>query len=187
MSRAQYTLHLDADSLVLNMSRSLEPFLQTNASVLLQVILHLPILYCFNSSLQSFFRNQFHLHLIISPQFQMRENYEITSAIYIVRNDHRGFCFLDYWRRLDSCLVNYTPYHSELWDHMFFKLLCEGFMLRELPRSKVTLSFPVSPIITPLANLIIPYFSLYQFQTTAMVRWWQLCCIWLSLVRASHP
>jgi hypothetical protein len=37
MSRAQYTLHLDADSLILNMSRSLEPFLQTNASVLLQV------------------------------------------------------------------------------------------------------------------------------------------------------
>jgi hypothetical protein len=30
---------------------------------------------------------------------QLRENYEVTSAIYIIKNDLKGHCFLDYWRR----------------------------------------------------------------------------------------
>lgn len=64
LQKSQYTLHIDADSMILDMSKSLEPFLQLNRSVLLQ----------------------------------MRENHEITSAIYIVRNDYRAFCFLQYWR-----------------------------------------------------------------------------------------
>lgn len=38
---------------------------------------------------------------------QMRENYEVTSAIYIIRNDHRAHCFLDYWRRYACELVRY--------------------------------------------------------------------------------
>ena len=62
----QYVMHLDADSLVLNMSTSIECIIKN-------------------------FRDK-------SLFLQMRENGEITSAIYIAKSDHRSLCFLQYWR-----------------------------------------------------------------------------------------
>jgi hypothetical protein len=62
MNTSQYTLFLDANSVTLNMSRSLEPFLLQDKSILLQ----------------------------------MQENFEISSAIYLLRNDFRAHCFLTY-------------------------------------------------------------------------------------------
>ena len=73
LQTAQWILHIDADSIALNMSR--------------------PI-----SSILPSYDNTQPFHSSHSIILQMRENGEITSGIYLVRNDLRAKCFLAYWR-----------------------------------------------------------------------------------------
>jgi len=68
LQTAQWILHIDADSIVLNMSR--------------------PI-----SSILPPYDNTVPFHSSHSVLLQLRENGEITSGIYLVRNDLRGKCF----------------------------------------------------------------------------------------------
>eukprot|EP01041_Mallomonas_annulata_P011883 gene11883-24897_t len=84
---AQWVLHLDADSIVLNMSRTLDDFISRHQL----------------SSNPNPYGSD---HAII---LQVRENTEITSGIYLVRNDPRSYCFLEYWRSFHPPWTPPTP------------------------------------------------------------------------------
>lgn len=88
---SQFVMHLDADCVVLDLSHTIDRFLTSNSSVLLQAN---ELSYLFNRIAFSLPYIAYFSVLCV----QMRENYEVTSAVYIVRNDRRARCFLNYWR-----------------------------------------------------------------------------------------
>jgi hypothetical protein len=80
LSMSQYTLHIDADSIILNMSKTIDNIINNYPK---DVFLFL----------------------------QMRENYEITSGIYLIKNSYKSRCFLQYWRDMHPPWIYHSPYN----------------------------------------------------------------------------
>eukprot|EP01041_Mallomonas_annulata_P007971 gene7971-16317_t len=85
LPRAQWVFHLDADSIVLNMSRTLDDFISRH-----------------QRSSNPYGSD----HAII---LQRRENTEVASGVYFLRNDPRSYCFMEYWRSFHPPWIPPTP------------------------------------------------------------------------------
>ena len=92
---AQWILHIDVDSIILDMSKSFSAILPD------------AIIPASWNSKSAIFRSN------LSVILQLRENNEITSGIYFARNDRRSICFLNYWRNQHPPWISVSPSFSE--------------------------------------------------------------------------
>ncbi len=110
----QYILNLDSDSLILNMAKSLDAYLQF--------------------ALQDLSKDEKEKVQHPDIQLHMHENGEISAAVYLLRNGGYSRCFMTYWLQ---GLVSAEEKH-DMWGTYFRGITDNGYVFGMVNRKIIS-------------------------------------------------